>query len=68
MLDLDLLVVIPLLLPLQVFPFEVFLGVNGRVWLTARSPRETMVLVNALALAEHLPMLECCQLAKTLTL
>nr|CAH8870180.1 unnamed protein product [Trichobilharzia regenti] len=50
----------------KVFPFEVFIGVNGRIWLTANSPRETMILANAIAIAEHIPNDECCKLAKEL--
>ncbi|CAH8467412.1 unnamed protein product [Heterobilharzia americana] len=50
----------------KVYPFEVFMGANGRIWLTASSARETMILANAIAIAEHIPASECCQLAKEL--
>ncbi|KAF5396786.1 Exosome complex exonuclease RRP40 [Paragonimus heterotremus] len=48
------------------YPFEVCMGANGRIWLTARSPRETTLLVNAIALAEHISPNNCCEMAQTL--
>ncbi|GAA55786.1 exosome complex component RRP40 [Clonorchis sinensis] len=50
----------------KVFPFEVCLGANGRIWLTARSSRETTLLANAIAIADHIPQSECCKLAQIL--
>ncbi|VDL60224.1 unnamed protein product [Hymenolepis diminuta] len=35
------------------FAFEICVGCNGRIWLTARSARETMLLANTLALADY---------------
>ncbi|THD27776.1 Exosome complex exonuclease RRP40 [Fasciola hepatica] len=48
------------------FPFEVCLGANGRIWLTARSPRETMLLANVISLADHIPADQCCALSRNL--
>lgn len=48
------------------YPFEIFLGANGRIWLTAGSAREIMILANAIAITEHISTNECCQLAKEL--
>ncbi|CAH8656767.1 unnamed protein product [Schistosoma guineensis] len=50
----------------KVYPFEIFLGSNGRIWLTAGSAREIMILANAIAITEHISTNECCQLAKEL--
>ncbi|VDP89297.1 unnamed protein product [Echinostoma caproni] len=50
----------------RTFPFEVCLGANGRIWLTARSPRETMLLANTISLADHIPSEQCCTLARNL--
>ncbi|CAH8587943.1 unnamed protein product [Schistosoma turkestanicum] len=50
----------------KVYPFEIFLGANGRIWLTANSARETMILANTIAISEHISASECCQLAKEL--
>ncbi|KAA3672587.1 exosome complex component RRP40 [Paragonimus westermani] len=47
-------------------PFEVCMGANGRIWLTAGSPRETTLLTNAIALAEHISPDDCCEMAQTL--
>ena len=38
----------------EVAPFEVAVGVNGRVWLRARSVKETMLLVQAVTSAEYM--------------
>ena len=35
-------------------PFEVAVGMNGRVWLRARSVRETMLLAQAVTSAEYM--------------
>ena len=35
-------------------PFEIAVGVNGRVWLRARSVKETMLLVQAVNSAEYM--------------
>ncbi|KAH9280483.1 Exosome complex component RRP40 [Echinococcus granulosus] len=48
------------------FPFEICVGCNGRVWLTARSPRETMLLANAIALADYVVPEVCLQFAEDL--
>nr|AAW27580.1 SJCHGC05501 protein [Schistosoma japonicum] len=50
----------------KVYPFEIFFGANGRIWLTSGSTRETMILANAIAISEHIPASECCKLAKEL--
>ena len=35
-------------------PFEVAVGMNGRVWVRARSVRETMILAQAMECSEHM--------------
>ena len=34
--------------------FEIAVGMNGRVWLRARSARDTICLANAISAAEHM--------------
>lgn len=36
-------------------PYEVAVGVNGRVWLKGRSLEETLVLGNLIKNAQHMP-------------
>lgn len=36
------------------FPFEVVVGMNGRVWVKGRTNRETVALANAMCAAEHM--------------
>ncbi|KAL5969836.1 Exosome complex component RRP40, partial [Taenia solium] len=48
------------------FPFEICVGCNGRIWLTARSPRETMLLANAIALADYVVPEVCLQFVEDL--
>lgn len=36
------------------FPFEVAVGLNGRVWVKGRSNRETVAVVNAILACEHM--------------
>ena len=51
-------------------PFEVAVGMNGRVWLRARSVRETMLLAQAVDCSEHMTKQEvetmCSKLAEVL--
>ncbi|CAH8644551.1 unnamed protein product [Heterobilharzia americana] len=51
---------------IEVYPFEVFMSTSGQIRLTASSVSETMILAIAIAIAEHIPTSECCQLAKGL--
>ncbi|KAL7059769.1 hypothetical protein AAHC03_013022 [Spirometra sp. Aus1] len=48
------------------FPFEICVGCNGRIWLTARCPRETMLLANSIAIADYVPPEVSLQLAEEL--
>ena len=36
------------------FPFEVVIGLNGRVWVKGRTNKETVALANAIAAAEYM--------------
>lgn len=36
------------------FPFEVVIGMNGRVWVKGRTNKETVALSNAICAAEHM--------------
>lgn len=56
------------LLPLleKAFSFEIFLGTNGRIWLTAPTVKETILLANILSLAEHASFAECFELCSLL--
>jgi exosome complex component RRP40 len=36
------------------FPFEVTVGMNGRVWIKGRTNKETIALANAISASEHL--------------
>ncbi|KAL5107282.1 Exosome complex component RRP40 [Taenia crassiceps] len=47
-------------------PFEICVGCNGRIWLTARSPKETMLLANAIALADYVVPEVCLQFVEDL--
>ncbi|VDL88730.1 unnamed protein product [Schistocephalus solidus] len=48
------------------FPFEICVGCNGWIWLTARCPRETMLLANSIAIADYVTPEVCLQLAEEL--
>ncbi|VDD81392.1 unnamed protein product [Mesocestoides corti] len=51
----------------QKFPFEICVGCNGRIWITGRSPRETMLLVNAIALADYVAAEVCLRFVEELS-
>lgn len=38
----------------QKFPFEVVVGMNGRIWVKGRSNKETIALANAISASEHM--------------
>ncbi|KAJ2160506.1 exosome non-catalytic core subunit rrp40 [Coemansia sp. RSA 552] len=47
-------------------PFEVAVGVNGRVWLDAESPQKTVLVANAIRNSEFLDAAQCRQMVREL--
>lgn len=35
-------------------PFEIAVGMNGRIWIKARTTKQTMALARAIGLSEHM--------------
>jgi exosome complex component RRP40 len=38
----------------KIIPFEIAVGMNGRVWIKAENSKMTVILVNAILSSEHL--------------
>lgn len=50
----------------QHFPFELAVGMNGRVWINSTSTKNTIMLANAIQTSEYLSAEECKALVEDL--
>ncbi|KAL1922308.1 uncharacterized protein VTP21DRAFT_9847 [Calcarisporiella thermophila] len=48
------------------FPFEIAVGINGRVWINTASPKHTVLLANAVRNSEYLSRKECQEMVREL--
>jgi exosome complex component RRP40 len=48
------------------FPFEIAVGLNGRVWVDAGKPGLTILVANAISASEHMTPGQIDKLVKTL--
>ncbi|CEG70906.1 hypothetical protein RMATCC62417_06723 [Rhizopus microsporus] len=48
------------------FPFEIAVGMNGRVWINSEEPKVTILIANAIQHSEYLSEEECRQMVKDL--
>lgn len=38
----------------QLYPFEIVLGMNGRIWVKAKTVQQTLIVANILEACEHM--------------
>lgn len=38
----------------QLYPFELVLGMNGRIWVKAKTIQQTLIIANVLEACEHM--------------
>lgn len=38
----------------QLYPFELVLGMNGRIWVKAKTTQQTLIVANVLEACEHM--------------